>query len=273
MTGFKSGGRTERHLLAPRADGAPACQLDIFLPEGPSPPEGWRSLFLLDAEGCFATAAEALGRMSRRPDATGVSPLLIVGISAASDRPDFAARRWNFTPPPPDAAHRDGSGGAEAFLDLLQTGVKPLVASRAPLDPNRQTLFGHSLAGYFTLWSMFHDPAGFRAYAAISPSIWWDRSGLSRAAEGADLSGRHALILTGQWEGELPPWQAIGPDSADIRARRAARDMIGNAEALAELLARRMDQGSLDHAVLPGEDHASIISAAIPRALRLACRA
>ena len=37
-----------------------------------------------------------------------------------------------------------------------------------------EVLFGHSLAGYYVLWQLFHHQASFQRYIAISPSIWWN---------------------------------------------------------------------------------------------------
>ena len=88
------------------------------------------------------------------------------------------------------------------------------------------------------------------------------------------LAGResHVDILMGEWEGDLPPWQAREPDADRVRARRAERDMIGTARALSERMAAHLPPGHCSFRLLPEEDHASLVSAAMPRALRLASR-
>ncbi len=67
----------ERHLLI--ADGGP-YSIFIAWPEQPPPPEGYATIYLLDANATFATMVDAMRLQSRRPRATGVSPSVIVGI-------------------------------------------------------------------------------------------------------------------------------------------------------------------------------------------------
>ncbi|WP_347304250.1 alpha/beta hydrolase-fold protein [Croceibacterium sp. TMG7-5b_MA50] len=239
-------------------------RIDLLVPEGPAPEGGWPSVWLLDGAGCFGTCVEAMRRMSRRSDATAVVPLVIVGISAADG--DRARRQRVFTSP---MADRPEAGGAEAFLRFLLEEVRPQVAARAPLDEGRTTLWGHSLAGYFTLWVLATHPRSFRNYAAISPSTWWDRpvleAGLARAP-----GDRRALVCIGEWEDALPPWQASAPDAASALARRQARQMVAGARDIAALLTGVLGEEHAQFRLLPEEDHASVLSAAVPRMLRMA---
>ncbi|WP_394821654.1 alpha/beta hydrolase [Pendulispora albinea] len=267
--------RTERLLLERRVSGGDgriarsAYCIDVAIPEGPAPPAGWPSVYLLDASDCFGTCVEALRRMSRRPNATGVSPAVVVGISWPDGDAALARRQYDFTTARHGMASKE-AGGAHAFLAFLQEGVKPLVAERLPLDEGRQTLFGHSLAGYFALWVLTHRPRAFRSYAAISPSIWWDRNGLLDAAFRVALGDRRVLIALGEWEDELPPWQATSSDRAEVIARRKARAMVANARELSMRLQAALGEDGVRWLLLPEEDHASIVSVAIPRMLRLA---
>jgi predicted alpha/beta superfamily hydrolase len=255
-------------------------RVDIAIPEGPPPAAGWPALYLLDAGGCFGTCVEALRRMGRRPDATGVSPMAIVGVSPASlpGGPGTPPQRQrDFTSDRLVEGGHSGSGdipgtagGAPGFLDFLEHVVKPHAGGVAPLDPARDTLFGHSLAGYFTLWALCNRPGAFRNHAAISPSIWWDRDGLFASLASLRGAAGAALLLVGEWEDGLSPWQAASAGAAQMAARRAARRMVGNVEDFGAALAARLGPSRVSAAVLPNEDHASIVSAAIPRALRLA---
>jgi predicted alpha/beta superfamily hydrolase len=148
--------------------------------------------------------------------------------------------------------------------------VFPLAETRASLDGARRTLFGHSLAGYFTLWVLANRCRAFRNYAAISPSIWWDREGLFAAAPKAAGHDRRLFMAVGEWEEALPPWQIGLPGSEAALARRQARRMIANVRELGSALQAVMGEERVRFTVLAEEDHASIVSAAIPRALRLA---
>ncbi|MGE4432202.1 MAG: alpha/beta hydrolase [Sphingobium sp.] len=253
-------------------------RMDLAMPEGDAPASGWPSVVLLDAGGCFGTCVEALRRMSRRQDATGVRPAVIIGLSPAQDglpsvqgRGAVSRRQRDFTSLPVDGRPvPDNAGGAGVFLDFIEQKVMPLAASRVPLDAGERTLFGHSLAGYFTLWALAHRPDLFRAYAAISPSIWWDRDGLLAALLQVKASDRRLFMAVGEWEEALPPWQAGRPGADDVLARRRSRRMIGNVRDFAQALRPVMGDNHVLASVMAQEDHASIISAAIAPMLRLA---
>ncbi len=208
--------------------------------------------------------------MARRPDATAVGPMVLVGVSHAGEN-KAARRETDFTSFRPRAGEGGVSGGGvKAFLEFLRGEI--LQSVPAPLDSSRLALFGHSLGGYFTLWALTHGGHGFSRFIAASPSIWWDREQLqpSGIAPGFD---HRVLLLAGEWEGELPPWQAALENASSVRQRRSERDMIGAARELAALLQSQLGDGHAAFHLLSGEDHASIVSAAIPRALRLASAA
>lgn len=208
--------------------------------------------------------------MSRRPDATGVTDAVIVGISLPGQEHDAARRRRDFASPRPGMVE---AGNAPAFLEFIEQEVKPLVTREFLLNPARQTLFGHSLAGYFALWVLLNHPSAFGTYAAISPSIWWDRDGLLNRLPDLSADDRRVLICVGGWEDALPPWQSAAPGSADVVARRRQRRMTANAKDMATRLAEILGEERVQFELLPHEDHASIISAAIPRMLRMASTA
>lgn len=264
---------TERLRVLRREGGDVAYHVDIAFPDGSPPPRGWPSIWLLDAAGCFGTCVEALRRMSRRPDATGVSPMVVVGISAEGDAYDVARRHRDFTTTrAADPGVATEADGAAEFLQFLDGQVMDTVATCVPIDRDRRTLFGHSLAGYFALWALCHHPDVFRGCAAISPSIWWDPERLRVRGPALAAHSSRLLLAAGEWEEALPPWQQGGAGSEDVLARRQARRMIANARELGEVLRRSLPPGHVEFALLADEDHASIVSAAMPRALRLASR-
>ncbi|HWK42475.1 MAG TPA: alpha/beta hydrolase-fold protein [Croceibacterium sp.] len=259
--------RTESFTMRGHATGDD-YRLDLALPEGEPPAEGWPVLYLLDSTGSFGTCVEALRRMGRRPDATGVRPMAVAGISASNGY-DTARRQRDYTTIPTDREVEPGAnGGAAIFLDFIENEVRPEVAGRLPLDTSRQTLCGHSLAGFFTLWALTARPAAFRNYAAISPSIWWDKTALMDGLARLSPRSNRVFMTVGEWEDALPPWQLASPGSDTVIARRAARRMVEGAAQVAQSLETSLGPGSVDFSILPEEDHASIISTAIPRILR-----
>lgn len=239
-------------------------------PAGEPPENGWPAIFLLDGRSCFGTCVEAMRRMSRRSDATGVKPMAVIGIACASHG-DNAGRQRDFTMP----AGSDNSGEARAahgradlFLAFIQDELKPALAARLPLDASRQALLGHSLAGYFALWVLANHARSFSDYAAISPSIWWDRDGLAGALATPPPGEPGVFLAAGEWEEDLPPWQAGLAGSADALDRRRRRAMIGNAREMAQKLQAMPGERAVHFSMYDGEDHASILSRAIPRVLR-----
>lgn len=252
-------------------------RVSVWVPPGPPPPSGFPVLYVLDANALFGTFVEAIRRSSRRPDATGIGPAAVVGI--AHDGEDLfaeALRRRDYTAGPQAqataATPADSEGGAQAFLSFIVDELAPALHRELPLDAARQTLFGHSLAGYFTLEALAARPRAFRTWAAISPSIWWDEAGLRArlAAVLPGLDGMQVFMAVGEWEGEIPPWQRQAPGYAQLKARRAQRQMIRSAQALAAEIGAWVGQQQLTFRVFPEEDHASVVMIAAQRVLRLA---
>ena len=63
--------------------------------------------------------------------------------------------------------------GAEDFLRFINEEVKPFINSHYKVDSNNETLFGHSLGGLFSLYTLFTKPESFDRYLISSPSILW----------------------------------------------------------------------------------------------------
>jgi predicted alpha/beta superfamily hydrolase len=99
---------------------------------------------------------------------------IIVGIQNTN-------RLRDMTPTPGD---RPGAGGADKFLQFIETEVIPFV------DKNYRThsfraIAGHSLAGLFVVNAFVERPDSFNAYIAASPNVHWDNSYVIKRAEDA----------------------------------------------------------------------------------------
>lgn len=266
--------------LAPEGGGQAPWRIFLARPPGEPPAAGFPALFMLDANAGFATFAEVMRRGAVRPPATGIAPTLIVGIGYPEGEDHRARRTFDYTAGPGAEAGRPGqerigqerrTGGRDAFLAFIEGTLKPRIAALAPVDPARQTLFGHSLAGWLVLDALLRGGASFRSHVAVSPSIWWDEA---RLVEGlAPARGRPARlsIMVGEWEQALAPWQASRPEAAEMAARRARRAMVDGARDFAARAARELGpQARVAFELMAGEDHASILPAAMARALRFA---
>lgn len=260
-------------------------ELFVWHPSAPAPAAGFPVLYVLDANAIFGTVVEAIRMRSARPDVTGVTPAVVVGIGYRTEEPyDRARRRYDYTslPSPAPGPQADSAaglsspetGGADAFQDFLEHTVRTEIARRVPIDPGRQAIFGHSLAGFFVLRMMLRNPSAFQGYIAASPSIWWDREGLMDAIQplGGWLRRSHGILRAhigvGELEQKLAPWEIDGAGAEEKAARRRSRRMVDNARELAEGLAAlgsprlrvRFDEYA-------DEDHASAVLRTLSRGL------
>jgi predicted alpha/beta superfamily hydrolase len=111
-----------------------------------------------------------------------------VGIGY-QDEADGVAKEHNrtrdYTPTefaPPDDNHflaaspasYEGSGGANAFLDVVENEIIPFIESQYDVDRDERVLIGNSLSGLAAVHSLLTRPGLFQRYVIVSPSIWWD---------------------------------------------------------------------------------------------------
>ncbi len=255
-----------------RFDIAGDYRIMVAVPPDPPPAGGFPVLYHLDGNAAFASLVEAMRLQTRRADATGVEPGIVVGIGYPIDGPfDHCRRTLDYTPPAAPAtlpARQDGlpwppTGGAAAFLEVIETQVKPLVAGLAPVDSARQALLGHSFGGLFALTCLFARPAAFARTIALSPSLWWDDASMLRRLDvlAAGLpSARPRVVIAVGGQEEPPERPGEMPDAA----RRRAHLMVTRARDFAARL-----PGAEFH-LFPEENHGSIVHAAIGLALRFA---
>jgi len=104
-----------------------------------------------------------------------IPPLIVVGITNTD-------RNRDLTPTHADEKHADGtvelvptSGGADKFLDFIQTELVPEIEKRYATMPYR-IFTGHSFGGLFAIHALITRPELFNAYIAVSPSLWWDEA-------------------------------------------------------------------------------------------------
>lgn len=167
-----------------------AYEIMIWQPEGPPPKGGYPVYYLLDANAVFGTFTETVRLQSSGPRKK--EPAIIVGIGYPTTQPLVRERRFfDYTLPASDeellirktSAPWPENGGIEQFLDFIEYTVQPEIEKHTSVNPKRRALFGHSLGGFFTLYTLFTRSYLFQYYAAGSPSIWWKNNVLFSYAE------------------------------------------------------------------------------------------
>lgn len=245
-------------------------RLFMSVPKGPVPVGGYPVMYVLDGNAAFPVAAFLSRIEKNRSDVTGYVAPLIVGIGYPGDADfDVAARRRDYTPPDGKGVAAT-QGGADVFLDFIEREVKPLVASRYPVDVSRQALFGHSFGGLLVVHALLNRPTSFSTFIASSPSIWWDDESVLHALpklKALELDPARiprVQITAGTLEDDRPK----GKYSPEVLATLSKRSIIPGARNLASAL-RAMPgwRERVVHQELVGENHGTVWFPAMSRGI------
>ena len=179
---FEAGGYSvpSTHAWDIASDAGEIYRIFVSYPAVEAPPDGFPVLYVLDGNTVFASFAETRRMQEHYP----VGKAIIVGVGYPTDQLYDTRRLNDFTPPllqPPPAHLRRlaqyKSGGRDAFLDFLTGKLRLEVARRYRIDPQRQSLFGHSLGGLLALYTLYTRPEAFHSIVAASPSLEWNEQG------------------------------------------------------------------------------------------------
>jgi predicted alpha/beta superfamily hydrolase len=238
-------------------------QIFVSVPKVAPPAEGYQVLYVLDGNAMFAGFAEA-----RRIQEYMTSPIgktIIVGIGYQTDQAyDTTRRLYDFTQdfkkPLKPAQQKLKAGGRDQFAAFILNRLRPEIARRYKVNPERQSLYGHSLGGLFSLYMLFNHPTEFHAIIAASPSTWWNDQGilLEERAFAAKLI-----------EGKLP--------ATPSRIRIVAGDLeetsanVTDSQAMAKRLELLSGYGlRSEFELFKGETHITVPSRSVTSTLRFA---
>lgn len=227
--------------------------VNIYVPNGDVPEGGFPVLYVLDGSSYFHLVKEAVRLQSRNAPKTGILPAIVVGIGHGTDLHerrfyDFTGQAETYTYPARfKGKGHEKHGGAENFSRFLEEELKPSIHAQFPVNVQQQALFGHSLAGYFVLWQLFHHQASFQRYIAISPSIWWNEHELLKYASTFIKERPYAFEKLFIGVGELETF------------------MVDDAQQIAGDLEKIMDIAFYEALE---ENHASIVPTVMSRAIR-----
>lgn len=237
-------------------------EIRVSLPKAFPPVEGYPVIYVLDGNAYFQFVRDAIRLQSKNALKTFVEAAIVVGIGHPGEDEEVSKRRFYDFTAPAEAYHYPERlkrlnvereyGGALKFLTFLETRLKPEIERRYRVDERKQALFGHSLSGLFTLFTLFTKPTTFQTYLAISPSIWWNDYELLLYME-------QFLERTGK-NGEQRLFIAVG---------ELERFMVDDAKRLVERLEEAQSE-NLDCTFYcaPEENHASVVPTTMSRAIR-----
>jgi predicted alpha/beta superfamily hydrolase len=143
----------------------------------------------VDQDFVHIVGAEQLGAAWGR-----MRDVIVVGIASKDRRRELVGP----TRDPALLAKYPTAGHSALFRRFLREEVKPFVSARFRTN-GKSGVIGESLAGLFIAETYLREPDLFDAYAAISPSFWWDEARLSHEAAaliGPRQSGRRLYIAT-----------------------------------------------------------------------------
>ncbi|WP_197490673.1 alpha/beta hydrolase [Planctomyces sp. SH-PL62] len=260
-----------------RAKSGLEYRIFVAAPPGPAPAPGFPVIYFTDGNENFPVLLAATRKQSRE-----ALQAVVVGIGYPGEDPvkHRERRAFDLTPQTSEEwmksdAREMGTfktGGEDGFLDFIETELKPVVERRHRIDRSRQTLFGHSFGGLFTLHVLFTRPETFQTYVAASPSLWWN-GGSILMEEKSFLEGGPAgkaaarVLLT---SGELE--RKTAPIESKERARLLEnRRLAGSAKEMVD----RMDAAgvpglSVEYREFVEENHGSVVLPAASRGARFA---
>lgn len=214
-------------------------------------------VYMLDADYSFALVRNVVQHLVERAD---LPPMILVAIAypgAASSRDIYKMNRTrDYTPAyAPDgrhgAEHQKVSGRAEKFRAFIAKELVPNLERWYRADPADRTIIGHSYGGLFATYVLLTEPALFKRYIIVSPSLWYSNRIAFTMEEQAAANGPRPTARVYLSVGELE-------DST----------MPNDLTALFKKLKSRGNPNlSLTLRIFEGERHNSVFPAAVTRGL------
>ncbi|NHZ86361.1 MAG: hypothetical protein GWP19_10835 [Planctomycetia bacterium] len=136
--------------------------LYIYLPEGYGESnENYPVMYVLDGETNFTISAAIVNFFAGNQQ---IPQMIVVGIPNVARNRDFT---------PTVSKQLQNSGGADNFIDFLSDELITYI-DYTYRTQNYKILFGHSLCGMFSVYTLFTNPDLFDAYIAVSPYLMYE---------------------------------------------------------------------------------------------------
>lgn len=124
-----------------------------------------------------------------------IRPVIVVGIPNTERRRDLTGT----TRVHADSTIAPHVGGSAAFRRFIETELIPAIGGRYRVTDER-SIVGESLAGLFVVETFLVEPALFKHYVALDPSLWWNHGALVDSAPtllaGRDTTSRSLFLAS-----------------------------------------------------------------------------
>lgn len=231
--------------------------IEVYIPDTEVPENGFPVHYILDGLTHFGFARDIVKGQSFSFEKTGVRPAVVVGIGHKAAEMGLK-RMKEFTGPADHLELPERSlgkfpddleyGHADKFLTFIQEELKPIIEEKYPVHTNEQSIIGHSLGGYFTLWCLFHHQDYFQKYISISPSVWWN--------------GKELLQMTKEFLEQSPTEQK----EVFISVGEKEDFMVDDSKELVSLFSNH--HYTVDYYIAPEENHGSVVPTVMSRVIR-----
>jgi len=146
--------------------------VEVFIPEKykPGSTDKYDVLYVLDG-GNWNTGL--INKVQRFLEGESYTPPTIVVSVMGIDR------NKDLTPTHTDSWKNSGNGAN--FLSFIKNELIPYINQKYPAN-NDNAIWGHSLGGMFVINAMLTEPATFKTYIAVDPSLWWDNEYIQKIA-------------------------------------------------------------------------------------------
>lgn len=217
-------------------------------------------LYMLDGNGLYP---KAVNRAVEKLPANKLP--IIIGIGYPIDEAfPKAWRTYDYTPPVAGDEFKQG-GGSPALYQFLTDTIRPWAEKQFPIDKSKQTLFGHSFGGLFTLMAYQQQPDDFQFYVSASPSLWWGKGSMVDLAKLTAKQAASPLFVTLGGLEESPDLSKLSAEQ--VQNYQARKSWISTRQVCTEIANH---QRHCEFRLFDGKNHGSVIPDAIDKALDVA---
>lgn len=238
-------------------------ELFIALPSGyAKSTKQFPVVYMLDADDSFALVRNVVRNFTTRGHLPEMILVAIAYPGAGASREIYMRNRTrDYTPVfAPDggygATYQSVSGGGPKFRAFVATELAPYIEQNFRADPTDRTLIGHSYGGLFATYVLLTEPALFKRYIIVSPSLWYANRIALTMEEAAAAAGRRP---------EARVFFAVGSLENQPANNRAMVDDLS--ELVAKLKSRNNPRLFLRYKIYDGETHISVFPGAVTRGL------